>query len=143
VERSSRAKNQLDSFIRFDITPTCGRKTQRDRHRHKATASSTRASIIARVKMPLHPHVYRENLMKSNTLLDNWSQADRLNYRTIPSSHPVPAPQIRSHDFWRYINLYICMHVCRPIEETCIAPRRVWAKWQAIPRGPLTILVGL
>ena len=26
----------------------------------------------------------------------------------------VPAPQIRSHDFWRYINLYVCMcvYVC-------------------------------
>ena len=29
----------------------------------------------------------------------------------LPSSHPVPAPQIRSHDFWRYINLYVCMYV--------------------------------
>jgi len=28
------------------------------------------------------------------------------------SSHPVPAPQIRSRDFWRYINLYVCMYVC-------------------------------
>ena len=24
----------------------------------------------------------------------------------------VPAPQIRSHDFWRYINLHVCMYVC-------------------------------
>ena len=24
----------------------------------------------------------------------------------------VPAPQIRSHDFWRYINLYVYMYVC-------------------------------
>jgi len=23
----------------------------------------------------------------------------------------VPAPYIRSHDFWRYINLYACMYV--------------------------------
>ena len=30
----------------------------------------------------------------------------------LPSSHPVPAPQIRSHDFWRYINLCVCMYVC-------------------------------
>jgi len=22
------------------------------------------------------------------------------------------APQIRFHDFWRYINLYLCMYVC-------------------------------
>ena len=22
------------------------------------------------------------------------------------------APQIRSYDFWRYINLYVCMYVC-------------------------------
>ena len=28
-----------------------------------------------------------------------------------PASHPVPAPQIRSHDFWRCINLYVCMFV--------------------------------
>ena len=27
----------------------------------------------------------------------------------IPSSHPVPAPQIRSCDVWRHINLYVCM----------------------------------
>ena len=26
--------------------------------------------------------------------------------------HPVPAPKIRSHDFWRCINLYVCMYVC-------------------------------
>ena len=24
---------------------------------------------------------------------------------------PCRAPQIRSHDFWRYINLYVCIHV--------------------------------
>ena len=30
----------------------------------------------------------------------------------LPSSHPVPAPQIRSHDFCRYLNLYLCMYVC-------------------------------
>ena len=29
----------------------------------------------------------------------------------LPSSHPVPVPQIRSHDFWRYINLYVGMYV--------------------------------
>jgi len=23
-----------------------------------------------------------------------------------------PAPQIRSHDFWRYINLYVCVYIC-------------------------------
>jgi len=28
----------------------------------------------------------------------------------LPSSHPVPAPQIRSHDFWRYINFYVCIY---------------------------------
>ena len=30
----------------------------------------------------------------------------------LPSSHPVPAPQIRSHDYWRYKNLYVglCMY---------------------------------
>ena len=30
----------------------------------------------------------------------------------LPSSHPVPAPQICSRDFWCYINLYVCMYVC-------------------------------
>jgi len=30
----------------------------------------------------------------------------------LPPSHPVPAPQIRSHDFWRCINLYVA-YVCR------------------------------
>ena len=25
----------------------------------------------------------------------------------LPSSHPVPATQIRCHNFWRYINLYV------------------------------------
>ena len=25
----------------------------------------------------------------------------------LPSSHPVPAPRVRSRDFWRYINLYV------------------------------------
>ena len=30
----------------------------------------------------------------------------------LPPSHPVPASQkIRSHDFWRCINLYVCMYV--------------------------------
>jgi len=29
-----------------------------------------------------------------------------------PSSHPVPAPQIRSHDFWRCINLYVYVYAC-------------------------------
>ena len=29
----------------------------------------------------------------------------------LPSSHPVSAPQIRSHDFWRYVNLHVCMYV--------------------------------
>ena len=27
----------------------------------------------------------------------------------LPSSHPVPEPRIRSHDFWRCINLCACM----------------------------------
>ena len=27
----------------------------------------------------------------------------------LPSSHPMPAPPIRSHNFWRYINLYVRM----------------------------------
>jgi len=27
----------------------------------------------------------------------------------LPSSHPVPAPRIRSHDCLRYINFYVCM----------------------------------
>jgi len=33
----------------------------------------------------------------------------------LPSSHPVPAPQIRFRDFWRCINLCVCMcrrHMC-------------------------------
>ena len=34
----------------------------------------------------------------------------------LPSSHPVPAPQIHSHDFWRYINLYVCMCRCTPLQ---------------------------
>jgi len=29
----------------------------------------------------------------------------------------LPVPQIRSHDFWHYINLYVCMNVC-----TCVIP---------------------
>ena len=29
----------------------------------------------------------------------------------LPSSHPVLAPQIRSHDFWRYTNLYAYVYV--------------------------------
>jgi len=33
----------------------------------------------------------------------------------LPSSHLVPAPQIRAHDFWRYINLYSRMYVCRSL----------------------------
>jgi len=49
--KSSRAKNQLDSFSRFDRTPTCGRQintdTDRQTDRHKAMAS-TRASIASR-----------------------------------------------------------------------------------------------
>jgi len=27
---------------------------------------------------------------------------------TLPSSRPLPAAQIRSHDFWRYVNLCVC-----------------------------------
>jgi len=27
----------------------------------------------------------------------------------LPSRHPVPAPQIRCHNFWRCINLYVCI----------------------------------
>jgi len=37
----------------------------------------------------------------------------------LPSSHPVPAPQIRSHDFWHYINLYVCMYVCNIHHAHC------------------------
>jgi len=41
----------------------------------------------------------------------------------LPSSHPVPAPQIRFRDFWRYINLYVRMYVymyASPLRElTC------------------------
>ena len=30
----------------------------------------------------------------------------------------MPAPRIRSHDFWRYINLYVCMCVS-PVVGSC------------------------
>ena len=33
-------------------------------------------------------------------------------FTVYSSSHPVPAPQIRSHDVWRYINLHACMYAC-------------------------------
>ena len=35
----------------------------------------------------------------------------------------VSVPQIRSHDFWRYINLYVCMFVCmhKHVLYVCIA----------------------
>ena len=59
MKGSCRAQNQLDSFIRFDRTPSDG-------------------------------------------------QADT----TDTGPWLVPAPQIRSHDFWRYINLYVYMYVC-------------------------------
>ena len=39
VEGSSRAKNQLDSFIRFDRTPTCDGRT--GRHRPMASTADT------------------------------------------------------------------------------------------------------
>jgi len=35
-----------------------------------------------------------------------------------PSTHHVPAPQIRSHDFWRYINLSVCIHICKLAQGT-------------------------
>ena len=34
VERSLRAKNQLDPFIHFDRTPTCDRQTDTHTHTH-------------------------------------------------------------------------------------------------------------
>jgi len=30
----------------------------------------------------------------------------------LPYSHTVPAPQIRSRDFWHYINLCVCVCMC-------------------------------
>ena len=45
VEGSYHAKNQLDSFIRFDRTPTCDRQTDTDGHR---AIASSRASIASR-----------------------------------------------------------------------------------------------
>jgi len=37
MKGSSHAKNQLDSFIRFDRTPTCDRQTQTDRQTERQT----------------------------------------------------------------------------------------------------------
>jgi len=39
----------------------------------------------------------------------------------LPSSHPVPAPQIRSHEFWRYINLYVYCICNIPIKDDTVA----------------------
>jgi len=37
---------------------------------------------------------------------ETWA-INALSLQPLPSSHPVPAPQVRSHDFWRYINACI------------------------------------
>ena len=44
VEGSSHTKNQLDSFSRFDRTPTCDRQTQTVGHRAMASARASKAS---------------------------------------------------------------------------------------------------
>jgi len=47
-----------------------------------------------------------------------------LKFHLFQSSHPVPAPQIRSHEFWCYINLYVyvCMYVCQTDGQTDARP---------------------
>ena len=59
----------------------------------------------------------------------------------LPSSHSVPALQIRSHDFWRYIHLYVCMYVCmyvipnlKPgadVREGMFGRHAIRRRWQA------------
>ena len=46
MEGSSDAKNQLDSFSRFDRTPTCDRQIQTDRHRPTASTADAQHRAV-------------------------------------------------------------------------------------------------
>ena len=47
VERTPRAKNQLDPSVRFYRTPTCDRRRQTETDRQRAMASSRSSNVAA------------------------------------------------------------------------------------------------
>ena len=48
----------------------------------------------------------------------------------------MPAPQIRSHDFWRYINLYVCVYVCMYVYADGWLGSRVVSVLDSVAEGP-------
>jgi len=80
VEGISHAKNQLDSFSRFDRTPTCDRHRHRHGHRHRPTASTADAqhravksknvfSFLRTLKTWHYPHLLLRAVLRPRVAL--------------------------------------------------------------------------
>ena len=53
------------------------------------------------------------SIYTSNKRMSSSLNYFKILYCLLPSSNPVPAPQIRSHDFWCFINLCVRMYTTK------------------------------